>query len=153
MQPATPASPSSAEAADLLVAQTAKRIADVINDFTREEDERDGTWANTHGKLELALKSQTFVLTIVSNKNGEKHLITVQTKFTRHDANHSNVTSHAFVCTPTRCELDVDFEIYLISQKKRNFDVDATSPGSYGLLTTTTRTLCPRSSRKISTIC
>lgn len=74
--------------------------------------------------MELALKSQTFVLTIVSNKNGEKHPIKVQTKFKRHDADHSNVTSHAFACTPTRCESDVDLERYQVSQEIGEFDVD-----------------------------
>lgn len=57
----SPASPDSAEASsgriDPLAAKAAKRIADVMNDFKRELDQRDGTRAHVRGSVELALKS------------------------------------------------------------------------------------------------
>ena len=72
-QSLSPLSPGSAETAtgmiDPLVAKTAKKIADVINDFKRELDQRDGTWAHAQGSLELALKirqsTETFKLTLI----------------------------------------------------------------------------------------
>ena len=86
-QSLSPLSPGSAETAtgmiDPLVAKTAKKIADVINDFKRELDQRDGTWAHAQGSLELALKirqsTETFKLTLVPGQDGDKCPITVQT--------------------------------------------------------------------------
>lgn len=86
-QALSPLSPASTEPGagtiDPLVAKTAKKIADVINDFKRELEQRDGSRAHTQGSLELALKveqsTKTFKLTIAPGKDGDKCPITVQT--------------------------------------------------------------------------
>lgn len=90
-QAALPASPDSAETSsgtlDPLVAKAAKRIADVINEFKRELDQRDGVWANSQGSVELVLKTgpsfKTFVLSLTPDEHGDEYPVTVQAALKR----------------------------------------------------------------------
>jgi hypothetical protein len=120
------ATPSRAgEVADPLVAETAKKIAAVINDFKRELDERDGTWANAQGKLELALKSQTFVLTLLPDEDGEEYPITVHAtlKPNATDTNGPLPSANANTAyKTTRRKSDVELETHLVPRKKRNLN-------------------------------
>ncbi|KAF2827536.1 hypothetical protein CC86DRAFT_369641 [Ophiobolus disseminans] len=128
-----PESVSSAEAPDPLIAQTAKRIADVINDFKRELDLRDGTGADVHGQLEFALEWQTYVLVIVPDENGDEYPITVQAKL---KTDQVTVNGHAplppttqpFIYRPARHDSDVELERDFIPRKKRKFNVDGDAP-------------------------
>lgn len=65
---------------DPLVANAAKKIAVVINDFKRELDQRDGTWVHAQGSVELALKAnqaKAFELIITSDEHGHEYPVTV----------------------------------------------------------------------------
>lgn len=125
----SPATPSHAEVVAVpLVAETAKKIAAVINDFKRELDKRDGTWASVHGKLELALDSQTFVLTLVPDEDGEEYPVTVQATRKSSDATNASIPSPSTngnsAYQSMRRNSDVELERDLISRKKRRLNED-----------------------------
>ncbi|KAF2175629.1 hypothetical protein K469DRAFT_723910 [Zopfia rhizophila CBS 207.26] len=123
---------------DPLVAQTAKKLADVINDFKRELDKRDGIWADARGALELALKTdhlQTYELLIVQDEDGEEYPITVQVKCKEkvgaNGQSHSQRNSIAPLMVaasassgynPTRRGSDAELEKEIVSRRKRNLD-------------------------------
>ncbi|KAH6495147.1 hypothetical protein HBI55_106920 [Parastagonospora nodorum] len=126
MSPATPS--RAGVVTDPLIAETAKKIAAVINDFKRELDKRDGTWASAHGKLELALDSQTFVLTLVPDKDGEEYPVTVQAMRKSSDAPNDSIPSLSTdgnsAYKPMRRNSEVELERDLISRKKRRLNED-----------------------------
>ena len=65
---------------DPLVTQTAKKLTEVINDFKRQLDERDGYSANVQGSIEMVINSttpQTYILSLVRDLEGEEHPISV----------------------------------------------------------------------------
>ncbi|KAH7085684.1 hypothetical protein BKA63DRAFT_539438 [Paraphoma chrysanthemicola] len=117
-----------AEAADPLVAETAKRIADVINDFKHQLEQRDGTWAHTSGRLEVALDTQTFLLSVVPDVDGDEFPITVHTQLKPSNVTNSNTpvptAHHASTYRPTRRASDAELERDLVSRKKRRLDED-----------------------------
>ncbi|KAF2129737.1 hypothetical protein P153DRAFT_338781 [Dothidotthia symphoricarpi CBS 119687] len=126
------AAPSSTDEADVdpLVAQTARKIADAINDFKRELDKRDGTWANAHGALQLELSdTHTWELAIVPDDDGDEYPITVHaTLKTPRPANgHVPAPSPPSTFKPTRRASDADLERDLVSRKKRKLDSNADS--------------------------
>lgn len=132
-QPVSPASPDSAEASsgriDPLAAKAAKRIADVINDFKRELDQRDGTWAHVQGSLELALKSgdspKTFKLTITPDEDGDEYPVTVKAALKKPEViTIDDDTTPAAQPTfkPTRRASDAELEKEIVSRKKRKLD-------------------------------
>ncbi|KAF1946425.1 hypothetical protein EJ02DRAFT_336189 [Clathrospora elynae] len=121
---------------DPLVAQTAQRIANVINDFKRELDKRDGTWASATGTLELALQSQAFALAIVTDEDGEGYAITVRATSKPHDA--ANGIPHSAAVAPpafkpTRRASDAELERDLVSRKKRKRDENGGSANKRAL--------------------
>ncbi|KAH7095334.1 hypothetical protein FB567DRAFT_432484 [Paraphoma chrysanthemicola] len=117
-----------AEAADPLVAETAKRIADVINDFKHQLDQRDGTCAHASGRLEVALDTQTFLLSVVPDVDGDEFPITVHAQLKPSNATNSNTPEptahHASTYRPTRRTSDAELERDLVSRKKRRLDED-----------------------------
>jgi hypothetical protein len=121
-----------AEATDPLVAETAKRIAHVINDFKRQLDQRDGTWANASGHLELALDSQTFLLTIVPDLDGDEYPITVHAQIKPSNGAYSDVllpsTNLVSTHRPTRRKSDAELEGDLVSRKRRKTVEDGDVP-------------------------
>lgn len=122
----SPASPSSGAAPDPLVAQAARKIADVINDFKRELDKRDGTWANVHGQIELALEWQTYALTIVPDDDGAEYPISVAAKLKSDDDTNGDLplpsANQVAAYRSTRRSLDAELERDLVSRKKRKFE-------------------------------
>jgi hypothetical protein len=118
---------------DPLVARTAKRIADVINDFKRELDHRDSAWGEATGTIELSLKNDDYELSIIQDPDGEEYPITVRATQKRGEdgANGDNtvavpVTSVA--SKRTRRDSDADLEKDIVSRKKRRLqDDDSTS--------------------------
>jgi hypothetical protein len=127
--PASPASPDSAEASDPLVASTAKRIADVINDFKRKLNQRHGTWPHAQGSLELTLKtgqaSETFRLTITPDDNGDEYPVTVQPALKKPQVittEDDTIPATRPVFKPLRRTSDVEFQKEIIPRKKRKFD-------------------------------
>lgn len=119
-------SPSRALVADPLVAQTAKKIAHVINDFKRELAKRDGTWAHAHGEFELAFESQSFVFTLVPDKDGEAYPVTVRTRLKSPDSTNNSVpllsTNGSPAYKSMRLESDIELEGEPISRKKQKLD-------------------------------
>jgi hypothetical protein len=90
MSPSTSTS-RPADAADPLVVQLSREIAAVINHFKRELDKRESTWANARGELELVLESQTSLLTVVPDEDGEECPVTVKATSKTHDAINGDV--------------------------------------------------------------
>ena len=130
-QPAvSPASPDSAEASDpLLVASAAKRIADVINDFKRELNQRHGTWAHAQGSLELTLRtgraSETFKLTITPDGDGDEYPVTVQPALEKPQVitiEDDAIPATRPVFKPMRHTSDAELEKEIVSRKKRKLD-------------------------------
>ena len=131
-QPAvSPTSPDSAEkggSSDPLVTSAARRIADVINDFKRELDQRDGTWAHAQGSLELTLKtgqaSKTFRLSVAPDQDGDEYPVTVQTALKKPDVItiDDNTTPAQPTFKPTRRDSDAELEKDIVSRKKRKLD-------------------------------
>jgi hypothetical protein len=125
----SPASVDSAlDTPDALVAQTAQKIADVINDFKRELNKRDGTSANTTGAIELLLPSQTFELVIAPHELGAKYPITVQANLKSSNAANSDSSASRPSNAPrpifkhTRRASDAELERDIVSRKKRKLD-------------------------------
>jgi hypothetical protein len=132
-QPVSPASPDSAEASsgriDPLAAKAAKRIADVINDFKRELDQRDGTWAHVQGSLELALKfgdsPKTFKLTITPDEDGDEYPVSVNAVLKKPEVitiNDDTPPAARPIFKPTRRASDAELEKDIVSRKKRKLD-------------------------------
>ncbi|KAF2026704.1 hypothetical protein EK21DRAFT_103052 [Setomelanomma holmii] len=117
-----------AEESDPLVAETAKRIANVINDFKRQLDQRDRTWATATGQVELALDSQTFLLTIVPDLDGDEYPITVYVQAKTPNATNVGLNSppatKSSTYKSTRRETDAELERDLVSRKKRKLEED-----------------------------
>jgi hypothetical protein len=108
MSPST--SPAS-EALGPLVAQTADRIAHVLNDLTRELDSRDGVCAHARGEIALTLASQTFVLSLASDARANECSVSVQP-----------ATSHAPTHMPRRAadaDADADFVRDLVPRRRK----------------------------------
>lgn len=132
-QSVSPASPDSAEASsgriDPLAAKAAKRIADVINDFKRELDQRDGTWAHVHGSVELALKSdnssKTFKLTIAPDEDGDEYPVTVKAALKKSEVmtiDNGNTPVAQPIFKSARHASDAELEKDIVSRKKRKLD-------------------------------
>ncbi|KAJ4405091.1 hypothetical protein N0V91_005453 [Didymella pomorum] len=132
-QPGSPASPDTAEASseriDPLAAKAAKRIADVINDFKRELDTRDGTWAHVQGSVELALKfggaPKTFTLTITPDEDGDEYPVTVEVALKKPKViriNDEATPAAQPVFKPTRRASDAELEKDIVSRRKRKLN-------------------------------
>jgi hypothetical protein len=113
----SPGSPSSAEATDPLVVEMAQSIADVINDFKRKLDTRDGDWANVHGQIELALEWQNYILSVQPDELGDEYPIKITAKI---KADTDEPPSHH----SSRHESDTNLESNLALRKKRRSDGD-----------------------------
>ncbi|KAF1844007.1 uncharacterized protein K460DRAFT_239528, partial [Cucurbitaria berberidis CBS 394.84] len=108
---------------DPLVAATAQQIADVINDFKRKLDQRDGTWASAQGTVEFALHSQTFVLAIVPDEDGKEYPITVQATLKPHQGTNGIINAPVSPAYKlTKHASDTELERDLVSRKKRKLD-------------------------------
>lgn len=118
-----------------LIAQVAAKIADVINDFKRELDNRDGIWAKASGRLELSLKtdhSETYELSIVPDADGDEYPITVQARPKRgKDAVQKDskpitaliaAAPASSTYKPTRRASNAELEKDIVSRKKRQLD-------------------------------
>jgi hypothetical protein len=114
-----------AEALDPIVAATAKRLAAVINSVIGELDQRDGTSTNVTGRLELALQSQTFELTIVHDGNGKEYLIDVLTRPKSRDATNNALLPSKSGLQHVQRPLDAGLEPDLMPRKKRMLQEDA----------------------------
>jgi hypothetical protein len=127
MSPSTAASPLS-EPADPLVVQLSRELAAIINQFKRELDKRDSTWADARGKLELVLESQTFLLTVVPDEGGEKYPVTVEATLKSHDNADGDAplprTTHVNTNQPTRHASHEEPERDLVSPRKRKYDAN-----------------------------
>lgn len=131
-QPGSPASPDSAEASsgkiDPLAAKAAKRIADVINDFKRELDTRDGIWAHVQGSVQLALKfgsgPTVYNLTITPDDDGDEYPVTVVSALKKPEViTIGNATPEAQPSfQPTRRASDAELEKDVVSRRKRKLD-------------------------------
>lgn len=131
-QPDSPASPDAAEASsgriDPLAAKAAKRVADVINDFKRELDARDGTWAHVQGSVELALKfdgaPKTFTLTITPDEDGDEYPVTVKAALKEPKVITIDDATPAAqpIFRPTRRASDAELEQDIVSRRKRKLD-------------------------------
>lgn len=132
----SPTASDPASHVDPLVAQTAKKLAQVINDFKRELDKRDGTWAHAHGTFEIAMRtdqSETYELAVVPDQDGNEYPITVHARLKKaHDVVKSQQhTSLAPLITavnpsaiyqPTRRDSDDELEKDIVSRRKRKLD-------------------------------
>ena len=121
---------------DPLVAQTAKKLADVINDFKRELDKRDATWARAHGTFLLSLKadhSATYELAVVPDEDGDEYPVTVRAQRKKaKDAADGQTLAGKNSVTPlitsnstyaaTRRASDAELEQDIVSRKKRKLD-------------------------------
>lgn len=137
--PVSPESAASNGAIDHLAVRAARRIAEVINDFKRELDQRDSTWAHVQGSLELAWKAndaaQTIVLTITPDEDGDEYPVTVQAALKRaevitidngdDDVMAAPTTQPSF--KPTRRASDADLARDIVSRRKRKLDEENTS--------------------------
>ncbi|KAF2704185.1 hypothetical protein K504DRAFT_390795 [Pleomassaria siparia CBS 279.74] len=112
---------------DSLVTETANKLANVINDFKRQLDRRDGTWAHAHGTFEISMKttnqSETYELVVVPDEDGVEYPITV---YARRTKGKDNADSHprirdttSSLHQPTRRDSDAELEKDIISRKKR----------------------------------
>jgi hypothetical protein len=128
MSPTTADASQSGDTIDPLVAQTAKKIADVINGFKRQLDDRDGIWATANGSFELALKtnaSQTYKLSITPDTDGDAYPITVSVdlKQNKQGANGSIATSLTAAVPGTqlrtRRDSDAELEKDVVSRKRK----------------------------------
>jgi hypothetical protein len=117
---------------DPLVSQTAKRTAHVMNDFKRELDKRDGTWVRAHGEFELALETETVVLTLVPDQAGEGCPVTVQARLKVPEPTNDSVPSPSTngnaSYQSTHRESEAQLQPGLHSRKKRKFDADDENP-------------------------
>lgn len=134
-QPVSPASPDSADASsesmDPLIAKAAKRIADVINDFKRAVEARDGTLSRARGSVEFTLQSDEFPETveviITSDEDVDKSSTTVEATLAKSEVitidDDDNTTAAApSAFKPTRCPSDAELEKDIVSRKKRKLD-------------------------------
>jgi hypothetical protein len=87
----SPSTPPASDALGPLLAQTADRIAHVLNDLTRELDSRAGVCSHARGEIALTLASQTFVLSLASDAHANECSVSVQP-----------ATGHAPTCLPRR---------------------------------------------------
>lgn len=111
---------------DELVARTAKRIADAINDFKRELDQRDSVWGTASGSFELALNTNdtnVYQLTIVHDPDGEEYPVSVRADLkTQPDGAPVPLPRPK----PTRRPSDAALEVEILSRrKKRRLDDDS----------------------------
>lgn len=132
-QPISPTATTVAGEIDPLVAQIAKKLADVINDFKRELDKRDSLWATATGAFELALKtdqSHTYRLSIVQDEDGDAYPVTIHTMRKKNEATNEHgepivpLTSATSSATYRSARRDSDSELEkdIISRKKRKLD-------------------------------
>ncbi|KAF2201534.1 hypothetical protein GQ43DRAFT_33461 [Delitschia confertaspora ATCC 74209] len=135
LSPSTSNTPSDV---DPLIAQTAKRLADVINDFKRELDKRDGVWAYTHGALEITLKGnihQSYEVRIIPDEDGDEYPITVQASLKKEKStasggagstmnpNNTNPSSSSTsLYQPVRRDSDAELERDILPRRKRKLD-------------------------------
>lgn len=135
------ASPESAgatgsEVIDPLAVKAAQRMADVINDFRRELDQRDGTWAHAQGSVQLAWKTsdapKTFTLTITPDEDGDEYPVTVQAALKQPQVITIDDTTPPLVSTfePTRRASDAELEKGLVLCKKRKLEDGDDDDGS-----------------------
>jgi hypothetical protein len=130
----SPPSSSRAVVADMdpLVSQTTKKIAHVINDFKRELDKRDGTWAQAHREFELALETQTFVLTLVPDEFDEDRPVTVQARLKVPEPTNDNVplpsTNGSTASESARRESEAQHQPDFNSGTKRKSDAEDEKP-------------------------
>ncbi|KAF2660677.1 hypothetical protein K491DRAFT_40324 [Lophiostoma macrostomum CBS 122681] len=123
----TAASESSAKM-DPLVTQTANRIASVINDFKKELDKRDGTWATAIGSFDLALNtdsSHSYRLSLVPDSDGDEYPVTCTVKVNSEEDKEGATTSDAHKLT--RRASDVELEKDLVSRKRKLDDGEGVS--------------------------
>jgi hypothetical protein len=135
-QPVSPTAPNPALYVDPLVTRTAKRLADVINDFKRDLDKRDGTWAHAHGTFEISMKtdhSETYELAVVPDQDGDEYPITVRARPKKgKDAGNSQqhtalaplitAANSSAIYQHTRRNSDTELEKDIVSRKKRKLD-------------------------------
>src|SRR5205823_6126982 len=127
---------------DLLVAETAKKVAATINDLKCKLDNRHWTGASARGKLELTIaanSSRTYELSIASVEDGEDFPTRVEVKLQRSrsrsrsrsasaSASNGEVTtlngdiSTSSTYRPTRCGSDAGLEKDLIPRKRGRLD-------------------------------
>jgi hypothetical protein len=134
--PMSPTASAPPAIVDPLVAQTALKLAAVINDFKRELDKRDGTWAHTHGTFEIAMMTaqcETYELAVVPDEDGDEYPITMRVRpkkgkdaasTRQHTALAPLITAaNASATYPhTRRDSDAELEKDLVSRKKRKLD-------------------------------
>ena len=126
---------------DPLVAQTAKKLTKVINDFKRQLDERDGYSANVQGSIEMVINSttpQTYILSLVHDLEGEEHPISVNVaqkkghlpknghlRAGRDSTNYrASADGGALPYKPTPRESDSVLEQDIVSRRKRKISTD-----------------------------
>lgn len=105
--------PATSAAVDPLVAQAARDIAAVVNDFKRALDRRDSTWASATGTLELALATHTYELAIVPDPDGGEDPVSVRATL--------KTDAASGVAGPRRPS-DQDLELDLVPRNKRKAD-------------------------------
>ncbi|KAF1839809.1 hypothetical protein BDW02DRAFT_486305 [Decorospora gaudefroyi] len=109
---------------DPLVAQTALKIAAVINDFKRQLDQRDQTWALATGTIELGLHSQNFHLVLVPDEDGDEYPITVQaTRKPQHDAAPSGL-KRARQASDDDAPQPLDTDLVPRKRQKQDLEID-----------------------------
>ncbi|OCK99456.1 uncharacterized protein K441DRAFT_215928 [Cenococcum geophilum 1.58] len=123
---------------DPLVTQTAKKLTEVINDFKRQLDERDGYSANVQGSIEMVINSttpQTYILSLVHDLEGEEHPISVNIAQKKGHlptdghlrAGHDRASADSGALPsykPTARESDSVLEQDIISRRKRKISTD-----------------------------
>lgn len=114
----------SAEALDPLVAETAKRLAAVLDNFKRELYQRDGISANVTGRLELVLQAQTFELAIVHDEDGKESLVGIHARLKSQDATNSTSSLPVSSLQHSRSRLDATYETDSVPPKKRKHHGD-----------------------------
>ncbi|KAF2785567.1 hypothetical protein K505DRAFT_261813 [Melanomma pulvis-pyrius CBS 109.77] len=123
-QPIEPMAPEPVALVDPLVAQTAKKLADVINDFKRELDKRDGIWAHAHGVLDISLKTdkaETYELAVVPHEYGDEYPIAVHAR-PKKGHHHLIPASSSALYQPTRRDSDAKLERDFVSRKRRKLE-------------------------------
>ena len=123
---------------DALVTQTAKKLSEVINDFKRQLDERDGYSANVQGSIEMVINSttpQTYTLSLVHDLEGEEHPISVNIAQKKGNlptnghlrAGHDRASADSGALPsykPTARESDSVLEQDIVSRRKRKISTD-----------------------------
>lgn len=137
----TPLPSTSTDSVDMdpLIAQTAKGIADIVNNVKRELDRRNGIWATANGTLELSLKtdqSQTYELAVVHDGDGHEYAVTIRLRHKKgndaanlHRPSTTPLIKAASASHPTRPDSDAELEKDVVPRKKRKLDdgVDTSS--------------------------